>query len=280
MAIFALVSLGLGSWAFWWEPSSLVVRENRLELADWPPDLDGLRIAVLADLHIGSPFNGIGKLKKIVKTTNAVGPDLILLPGDLMNGEIPGGAIIEPPTFAAVLQELKAPLGVYAVLGNHDWWEGPDAVREALENVGIRVLQNEVTVLTVGETSIRLAGLGDFMTGHSDPALPDMDDEQTPLIVFTHSPDVFPLIGDRAALTIAGHTHGGQVKFPFVGQLVVPSRYGQRFVMGHIVERGRHLFVSPGLGTSILPVRFMVPPEISVLILESAKGVHQRAVER
>ncbi len=85
--------------------------------------------------------------------------------------------------------------------------------------------------------------------------------------MFTHNPDVFPMISDRFSLLIAGHTHGGQVNLPLLGRPIVPSVYGQRFAYGHVVEGGHHLFVSPGLGTSILPVRFRVPPEVTLLVL-------------
>jgi predicted MPP superfamily phosphohydrolase len=90
------------------------------------------------------------------------------------------------------------------------------------------------------------------------------------VVAFTHNPDLFPDVPARVALTIAGHTHGGQVFLPWLGRPVVPSRYGERYAIGHVVENGRHLFVSPGLGTSIVPVRFRVPPEVSVLILRSS----------
>jgi predicted MPP superfamily phosphohydrolase len=89
-----------------------------------------------------------------------------------------------------------------------------------------------------------------------------------PVLVFTHNPDIFVDIPPRVSLTLAGHTHGGQVYIPFIGRPIVPSHYGERFAIGHVVEGGRHLFVTPGLGTSIIPVRFLVPPEISVLTLE------------
>ena len=93
-------------------------------------------------------------------------------------------------------------------------------------------------------------------------AVPD----EAPVLVFTHNPDLFPEIPERVSLTIAGHTHGGQVYLPGIGRPIVPSRYGERFAIGHVVERGRHLFVSSGLGTSILPVRFLVPPEVAAII--------------
>jgi predicted MPP superfamily phosphohydrolase len=91
--------------------------------------------------------------------------------------------------------------------------------------------------------------------------------DDAPVILMTHNPDVFPLVPERVALTLAGHTHGGQVRLPFVGAPVIPSRFGRRFAAGHVVEGGRHLFVATGVGTSILPVRFRVPPAVAVLTL-------------
>jgi hypothetical protein len=91
--------------------------------------------------------------------------------------------------------------------------------------------------------------------------------DDAPVLAFTHNPDVFPHVPARVALTIAGHTHGGQVVLPLLGRPLVPSAYGQRYAIGHVEEDGRHLFVSSGLGTSIFPVRFGVPPEISIVVV-------------
>jgi predicted MPP superfamily phosphohydrolase len=92
--------------------------------------------------------------------------------------------------------------------------------------------------------------------------------DASPVILISHSPDIFPDVPARVNLTLAGHTHGGQVCLPLVGRLIVPSHYGQRFAYGHIIEGGRHLFVTSGVGTSIIPVRFRVPPEIAMLTIE------------
>jgi predicted MPP superfamily phosphohydrolase len=119
------------------------------------------------------------------------------------------------------------------------------------------------------DSSVWLAGLADLATGDTNigRALEDVPDGAS-VLVLTHQPDVFPEIPDRVALTLAGHTHGGQVRLPFVGPVIVPSQYGARFAAGHIVEEGRHLFVSTGVGTSIIPVRMFVVPQIDVLHLQ------------
>ncbi len=143
-------------------------------------------------------------------------------------------------------------------------------MRQALESAGIPVLDDTSVQVGSGSCQLWLAGISDFWEGPHDVrgALGTVPPDAT-VLALTHNPDVFPEIPSRVALTIAGHTHGGQVYIPFIGRPVVPSEYGERYAIGHIVEEGRHFFVSPGLGTSILPVRFLVPPELSILTVRS-----------
>ena len=258
-------------WGFAVEPASLRNEDYELALPGWPASCDGLRIAVLADLHVGSPFNGPDKLARIVALTQRAQPDLVLLAGDYVIHGIPGGHFTPPDAIAEQLQLLSAPLGVFAVLGNHDHWLDAPRVRSALERHGIPVLEDSVTRLHSARCDLWLAGIGDFWTTPHDiaRALSQVTDA-APVVAFTHNPDLFPDVPARVSLTIAGHTHGGQVFLPWFGRPVVPSRYGERYAIGHVVESGRHLFVSPGLGTSIVPVRFRVPPEVSVLILRGS----------
>src|SRR5262249_3097759 len=140
----------------------------------------------------------------------------------------------------------------------------------AMTGAGIEVLEDRSVRVSTPSGMVWLAGVSDFRTGphNVQRALAAVTDE-SPLLVLTHNPDVFPQLPDRINLTIAGHTHGGQVRFPLIGSPIVPSRYGQRFVAGHIVEEGRHLYVATGVGTSILPVRFRVPPSITILTIAS-----------
>ena len=259
----------LGAWAFWLEPSSLELREYRLEIPNWPRSLAGLRIAALADIHAGSPFNGLDKLERIVALTNQSKPDLIVLLGDYVIHGVRGGEFVPPDELASVLAKMQAPLGVWAVLGNHDWWLDAERVPSALEHHGIRVLEDSSAPIRRGSGEFWLTGIGDFWEGRADipDALQDVP-EDSPIVAITHNPDVFPDVPHRVNLVIAGHTHGGQVRIPFFGPVIVPSSYGRRYAAGHVVEDGRHLFVSSGLGTSILAVRFLVPPEISLLVIE------------
>jgi uncharacterized protein len=182
-----------------------------------------------------------------------------------------GGRFVAPELTSAKLAELAAPFGVFAVLGNHDWWLDGPRVRQAFETSRIPVLENRAVELRRGDCTFWLVGIGDFWEGRPDieGTLASVPPE-APVLLLTHNPDIFPDVPDRVALTVAGHTHGGQVRVPLVGRPIVPSAYGERFAIGTVVEGGRQLFVTPGVGTSILPVRFLVPPEISLLTLRSA----------
>jgi hypothetical protein len=228
-------------------------------------------VAVLADLHVGSPHIGLEQLTEIVALTRAASPDLVLLVGDYVRGVI-GGRFVPPEKTAAVLGTLvDKHMRVHAVLGNHDWWFDGARVAEALENVGISLLEDTSTRIDVNGCQFWLAGVSDYWEGAHDidAALREVP-PGAPTLLFTHNPDIFPDVPQRVTLTIAGHTHGGQVYIPGVGRPIVPSEFGARYAIGRVVEEGRQLFVSSGIGTSILPVRFLVPPEVSVLELRSA----------
>lgn len=274
IAIAAVAALGMGCGldAFWLEPSRLIVREETLVLPGWPPACDGVRIAVLADLHVGSPFHGPETLPALVGKTRATHADLVLLAGDYISGVL-GGTEIPPETFAPGLAPLQASPGAIAVLGNHDAGFGSARVAAAFAASGIPVLDDASMPVAIRGCRFRVAGISDYFSQRHDvhAALAGVVSGE-PVIALTHSPDVFPDVPSSVALTVAGHTHGGQVRLPFVGAMYVPSRFGQRYVVGHIVEGGRHLFVSPGIGTSIIPVRFRVPPEISVLVLRAGEA--------
>lgn len=264
-AAIALAAVALAAWTFWLEPASLIVAEEHIAV---PRAIRGtLRIAILTDLHIGSPFNGIDKLRTIVNRTNDAKPDIICILGDLVIQGVIGGRFVAPEEIAAGLKHLRAPGGVLAVLGNHDAWLDHDRVQRALEQNGVRVLEEKAAKLDTPAGPVWIAGISDLWTSRHDvaAALSSVTDDTAPVILLSHNPDVFPTVPDRVALTLAGHTHGGQVRLPFVGRPIVPSRFGQRFAAGHIVEGGRHMFVATGLGTSILPVRFRVPPAITIL---------------
>jgi uncharacterized protein len=279
-------TLALGStYGFAIEPFwRLDVTRYALAPPGWPRGLN-LSLAVIADLHAGGPAMPLRRIEEIVETTNALRPDAIVLLGDFAASHKFKTRSVAPKDWAKALSELRAPLGVHAVLGNHDWWDdlgaqrrlaGPGQGRRALENVGIPVYENAVVRLSKASQPFWLAGLGDqlaFIRRRRAGAwrkFQGVDDlkgtlaqvtDAAPVILLAHEPDIFPHVPSRVALTLSGHTHGGQVRL-FGYSPMVPSRFGNRFAYGHIVEDDRHLVVSGGLGCSILPVRMGVPPEI------------------
>jgi predicted MPP superfamily phosphohydrolase len=227
-----------------------------------------LRIAVISDLHAGSPYIDTAKIDAVVALTNAARPDLVLLAGDYVIDRMVGGHHMAITEIAAHLKPLHARLGVYAVLGNHDHREGGERVTAAFETLGIAVLSNRNLTLHGPHGPIVLAGIDDYVTHHSDPhaALAGVTGNA---LCFTHSPDVFPYLPAGCGFTVAGHTHGGQVWLPLVGRIALDflSPNHQRYGAGVVREDGKTMFVSTGIGTTGLPVRFMVPPEISLLTI-------------
>ena len=268
LSIAFVVVMVLTVWGFVIEPNRLVVNEVSLPITEVDARFGNLKVALISDLHVGSPWVDLKKLHDVVAKTNAVKPDLILLAGDFVAESVIGGHFLDAESIAAELGNLSAPLGTFAVLGNHDWVYDGKRVTTALTSVGIHVIENGAVRINRDGKHIWLLGIADAWTRKPDfsKALADVTDD-APVMAFTHNPDIFPNAPQRVLLMLAGHTHGGQVNLPFVGRLVVPSKYNQRYAIGHVIENGRHLYVSPGVGTSIFPVRFMVPPEITVLDL-------------
>jgi predicted MPP superfamily phosphohydrolase len=268
LAAIPVVIGALAIWAFFIEPNRLVVRHQTIEVSEWPRELSGIRIAVISDIHVGARFIDDDKLRLIVRRTNELQPSLIVILGDYMTGR--AGTTNPPEKFALILKDLNAPLGVYSVLGNHDWWFDGNRVKQALEANGIRVLDDEFTELSFQTGSFWLVGLADLWTRPQrvEQTIAKIPDGR-PILAITHNPDIFPRVPTRVPLLLAGHTHGGQVRFPLIGTVVQASDYGERYVRGHVFEQNHHLFVTTGIGTSIMPVRFAVPPEIVLLTIES-----------
>ena len=269
--LLAIVSaiVGLGVWAFLIEPNRLVIHYETIVVSLPRLDSRPIRIAAIGDIHAGSPFINTTKLKRIVELTNGEKPDLIVLLGDYMVRDKFYQTHIEPEITAGVLKDLHAPLGVFAVIGNHDSWYDANRVKRAFKKEGITVLDNDVKELRIGDRSVWLIGLADAQTNRHDIAgtlarVP----EGGSTILLEHHPDTFLELPATVKLMLAAHTHGGQVNLPFVGRLIVPSSYGQRYAAGIIRENGKTMFVTTGVGTSIIPVRFRVPPEIAVLTVE------------
>jgi predicted MPP superfamily phosphohydrolase len=267
--VVACAAITAGIWGFFIEPRRLVIRREAFTI---PHLRESVVVALISDVHVGSPAFGVERVREIAAEVRALKPDVILIAGDFLITGVLGGTYVGPADCVKALAPLQAPLGVYAVLGNHDWWsrEGPQLL-ESLESAGINVLENESFEARPG--SLWIAGLADkwTRTPRIDQALAGIP-ENAPILLLSHTPDIFPGVPARVSLTLAGHTHGGQVWLPLIGAPVVPSDYGERYAQGHIVEDGRHLYVTSGLGTSILPFRFGVPPEIVLLTLTSTSS--------
>lgn len=300
LALAGIGSMSFGGYALA-EPFRVGVTRYAISPPGWLPGLS-LKVAVITDLHVCEPWLGLDRLRRIVARTNALSPDVVLLLGDFVRGArlAVWSREVQHADWAAALAGLKAPHGVHAVLGNHDWWEdidaqtrraGPVKSAVALEAAGIPVYENDAVRFEKDGLPFWIAGLGDqwafWATGAEDflgasygghtgvhdlaGTLAKITDD-APVILMAHEPDIFPDVPARVSLTVSGHTHGGQVTLggfaPFV-----PSLYGRRYVYGHVVEDGRNLIVSAGLGCSKLPIRFGAPPEIVLIDLASEHNV-------
>ncbi len=278
-AVFSAVPMT--AYAAWIEPRHrLVETAYRLTLPRWSAAHGAMRIAVVADIHACEPWMPVARIEEIVAAANALEPDLTLLLGDYVAGMRRFKTADVPMwDWAQALARLEAPLGVFAVLGNHDWYEGGDLVRFTMETAGLAVLENDALRLaTPSGAPFWLAGLGDQLAhrpggGHGVDDLPGtlaQIEGDAPAILMAHEPHIFPEVPERVDLTLCGHTHGGQINLPFVRGLALRSRVERRYPYGLFQEDGRSLVVSGGLGCSLAPVRFARPPEIVVVDLVPA----------
>jgi predicted MPP superfamily phosphohydrolase len=289
---FALGAVGLGTYATAFEAGTrLDLTSYDVSSPIWPSDFK-LKIAVITDIHACEPWMPAERIGAIVDLTNAQRPDLVVLLGDFAGSQHFVSRYVPPGAWAEQLARLEANLGVYAILGNHDWWSAalptdpPDegqSIRKALVDARIPVLENQAISLGLDGRPFWLVGLGDQLahrwgryaahgTDDLSGALRQIKDD-APAILLAHEPFIFPRVPDRVALTLCGHTHGGQVRLPFVGAPFAPTRHGVKpFVYGLYSEGDRRLVVSAGLGTSHLPVRFMCTPEVVCVTLNGPQS--------
>jgi uncharacterized protein len=287
VAGFGAAGLSTAAYGFGEPVLRLGVARYHVQLPQWPSDHQ-LTIAAIADLHACDPWMSLKHIDAIVERTNALGADVIVMLGDYVTGHRHVTRHIPAAEWAPVLAGLKAPLGVHAILGNHDYWDdkevqqtgrGPTVARRALEAVGIPVYENDAVRLIKERRPFWLAGLGDqlayFPARRFRPVprigIDDLDatlakvTDDAPVVLLAHEPDVAMRAPARVALQLSGHTHGGQVRL-FGWSPVVPSRYGNRLAYGHM-RVNCDVIVSGGLGCSIMPFRLGVPPEIVLVTL-------------
>jgi predicted MPP superfamily phosphohydrolase len=271
---------GVGSWAFAIEPGFLLeVTSYRLAPRAWPADLH-LKIVAIADVHACEPWMSAARLRDICLAANALRPDLVVLLGDYYGGTNLASPV-HPDAWGEAMSVLEAPLGVYGVLGNHDIWHGPlprlrgdngETVVRTLRAADFKVLENDAVRVTKDGKPFWIVGLADQMAtriargvfrGRDDlpGALAKVTDD-APAILLAHEPFIFPRVPKRVTLTLAGHTHGGQVNVPGFGNPLVSRRIRPEWAYGHVEDDGRHMIVSAGLGVSIVPARFNRPPEL------------------
>ncbi len=293
LAALGVAGIATASYAFAIEPL-LRLRVTRYQVTPprWPRGFR-LTIAAIADVHACRPWMSPERIRGIVEQTNRLNADVIVLLGDYVGAQSKWISDEVPAAeWAKELAGLKAPLGVHAILGNHEFWNDPamqstgtgvPVGRRALEDVQIPVYENDVIRLTKDGTPFWLAGLGDQLAflprlrrarrrdvrmgvDDLDGTLAKITDD-APVILLAHEPDIIVRVPERVSLVLSGHTHGGQVRL-FGWSPVVPSDYGNKYAYGHVSE-ACDLIVSGGLGCSIAPLRFGVPPEIVFVTIGS-----------
>jgi uncharacterized protein len=272
-------TLALGSDAFLYEPNHPRVVTVEVPLARLPEVWDGFRVVQLSDLHY-DPYFSIVPIRKAVGLVNGLRPDLVVITGDFVTVPLPdvsnrfrarnSAADAEP--CAKILSPLRAPYGVWASMGNHDAFSDEPRVIEILQSQGIRVLRNAQAPLERNGSRLWLAGIDDLLEGE-----PDIDQTlrgippSEPVILLAHEPDfAINVAGYAVDLQLSGHSHGGQVRLPYVGALILPDM-ARKYPMGMYQVGGLRLYTNVGLGTIRLPVRLNCPPEVTLFTLRSGK---------
>lgn len=260
-----------------------VVVEETLAVPNWSSDLNGFRVVAIADLHVGSNYAPPERIRYVVDQANAQNADLIVLLGDYVSEakwdrefrQKPEGTDrtelrVPVEEIAENLKGLKAKYGVYAIIGNHDWYHNDGKIHRMLEEIaGVNVLHNEVATIDAGGEKISLWGIEDLYRNRRVPAEPfNALAEKKNVIALTHNPDSLLSAPAGFSIMFSGHTHGGQLNWPIFGAKAVFN--DPRFMDGHAVVDDKHVYVTSGVGTSVIPFRFRVPPEIAVVTLNSA----------
>jgi predicted MPP superfamily phosphohydrolase len=245
------------------EPSLLVTKNVNLFIPNWHNELNGLKVAVISDLHIGLKGVDLEKLETIVAKINKEKPDLVLFLGDFDEQSIQNAGI-DTTDVTKILKKLNTQS--VSVLGNHDA-RRQLTMKNMLKNANVKVLEDENIKLNIKGKDIYFVGLKDLWHFKPDAKkVVNQVKEDRPIIVLMHNPDSFYDVPDHVSLILSGHTHGGEVYLPFIGAPFVPSEFGQKFVKGHIIEDNKHIYITSGIGT-VSGIRFGNIPEIVILHL-------------
>ncbi len=258
------------------ETTTIITETVEFRLRRLGPEFDGLRVVQISDLHF-RPYTGEREIAAAVKAVNETQPDIIVITGDFVTstwafhlGRRSADGIED---CAEILKGLHAPLGVYAIFGNHDWGTDPDRIEEALRDAGIEVLRNRAIPIERGKSRLWIAGTDCAFFDHADfdkTLAPIRDDDA--VLLLAHEPDV----ADHAArypidLQLSGHSHGGQIVAPLVGSPHLP-RLGRKYVRGRYKVGNMELYTNRGIGVVALPLRYQAPPEITVVQLSSTQA--------
>ena len=250
------------------EPALLRVTELEFSSPDVPPELDSLRIAFTADMHITR--HTAARVPEIVRTINQLQCDLILLGGDFINGNGNGPDMAQ---LMPQMQKLHAPQGVYAIAGNHEYRRGMEKFRTALKNSHLKLLVDETAVITLPNGGkFTLIGLDYSENPHrrsDQKRLKDLLSTDTFNMVLSHTPEDFPFLPENAHLVFSGHTHGGQLYLPGIGSVINPPGYGRKFSYGKVCENNKTVFITAGIGSAYTQARLFMKPEIMVITLKS-----------
>ena len=255
----------LGAKSWWDTMAEPRLRRAAITLAALPQGSDPIRVALMSDIHVAGPDMSPGRLASIVQRVNALHPDLVLIAGDFVSDKDTATHIYSTAQAIAPLAGLRPQLATVAVLGNHDHWRDAGEVTRELTRLGVAVLVNEARRFG----PLAIGGLDDDFTGHADlPATLDALRKAGGIpILLSHSPDPFPEVPRPIGVMVAGHTHCGQLRYPWGGSPATMSRYGDRYACGMVREDGKVLVTTGGLGTSVLPIRFGTRPEIWLIDL-------------
>ena len=254
------IILGLSFYCLFIEPENIKITNYTIQ----DDKLSGLKVVFASDFHIRP--NQEKQLEKVVNLINSQEADIVLSAGDFVNGHTKKSTM-PASDIAKGLRKIKSKHGFFTTLGNHDGWYDSKVVAKELRANGIKVLENENEVVKFNGREIYIAGVEDKMTGDPNIYLA-IEKAELPIILLTHTPDLFPKVPEEINLTLAGHTHGGQIRLPLLGPIFTASEYHDKYAKGLIEDDGRKMIVTTGVGTSILPIRFNCPPEIIVIKFE------------